>query len=41
MIDEAIVDMAHTMGKLSSNTANDEIYNIASQSKKVKMFDSK
>jgi len=41
LIDEAIVDMAHVMGKLSSNTANDEIYNIASKSKKVKMFDSK
>jgi len=29
MIDEAIVDVAHVMGKLGSGTANDGIYEIA------------
>jgi hypothetical protein len=29
MIDEAIVDVAHVMGKLNSNTANDHIFEKA------------
>ena len=41
MIDEAIVDVAHVMGKLGSGTANDGIYEIAPQSKRIKLFDSK
>ena len=38
MIDSAVVDIAHVMGKLSSNTANDPIYDLASVAKRAKMF---
>ena len=39
--EEAIVDVAHVMGKLNSNTANDQIFEKATVAKRVKMFDSK
>tara|TARA_B110000285_G_C14886555_1_gene496461 strand:- start:539 stop:685 length:147 start_codon:yes stop_codon:yes gene_type:complete len=38
MIDDAVVDIAHVMGRLSEYTANDPIYNLASVAKRAKMF---